>query len=70
MSKLTEMNEQYGNSGYNQIDGYGANPYDQRNTNNNNNDGGRFNNYSQGRYDDCKCSFSRAIVARLLTTPS
>lgn len=51
MSKLTEMNEQYGNSGYNQIDGYGANPYDQRN---NNNDGGRFNNYSQGRYDDCK----------------
>ncbi|KAF3004047.1 Plasma membrane t-SNARE, secretory vesicle fusion [Curvularia kusanoi] len=47
MSKLTEMNEQYGNSGYNQIDGYGANPYDQRN-----NDGGRFNNYSEGRYDD------------------
>ncbi|KAF3051621.1 Plasma membrane t-SNARE, secretory vesicle fusion [Didymella keratinophila] len=46
MSKLTEMNEQYGNSGYNQIDGYGANPYDQRN------DGGRFNNYSQGHYDD------------------
>lgn len=39
----------YGNSGYNQIDGYGANPYDQRNTNN---DGGRFNNYSEGRYDD------------------
>ena len=49
MSQLTEMNEQYGNSGYNQIDGYGANPYDQRNTNN---DGGRFNNYSEGRYDD------------------
>jgi len=39
----------YGNSGYNQIDGHGANPYDQRNTNN---DGGRFNNYSEGRYDD------------------
>lgn len=47
MSKLTDMNEQYGNSGYNQIDGYGANPYDQRN------DGGRYNNYSQGNYDDC-----------------
>lgn len=68
MSKLTEMNEQYGNSGYNQIDGYGANPYDQRN--NNNNDGGRFNNYSQGRYDDCKILLSRVVVTRLLTTPS
>jgi hypothetical protein len=67
MSKLTEMNEQYGNSGYNQIDGYGANPYDQRN---NQNDGGRFNNYSQGHYDDCKSSLSRVIVTRLLTTPS
>ena len=30
MSQLTEMNEQYGNSGYNQIDGYGANPYGNR----------------------------------------
>ncbi|KAJ4364368.1 hypothetical protein N0V95_000777 [Ascochyta clinopodiicola] len=49
MSKLTEMNEQYGNSGYNQIDGYGANPYDQRNDGA---QGGRFNNYSQGAYDD------------------
>ncbi|KAJ4325593.1 hypothetical protein N0V94_000548 [Neodidymelliopsis sp. IMI 364377] len=49
MSKLTEMNEQYGNSGYNQIDGYGANPYDQRNDGA---QGGRFNNYSEGRYDD------------------
>ncbi|KZM19665.1 uncharacterized protein EKO05_0004384 [Ascochyta rabiei] len=49
MSNLTEMNEQYGNSGYNQIDGYGANPYDQRNDGA---QGGRFNNYSQGAYDD------------------
>lgn len=51
MSKLTEMNEQYGNSGYNQLDGNVANPFDQRDTNG---DGGRFNNYSQGRYDDCR----------------
>lgn len=58
MSKLTEMNEQYGNSGYNQIDGYGANPFDQRS----NNDGGRFNNYSQGNYDDCKYLLSRVVV--------
>jgi syntaxin 1B/2/3 len=39
----------YGNSGYNQIDGYGANPYDQGGDGGN---GGRYNNYSQGRYDD------------------
>jgi syntaxin 1B/2/3 len=67
MSQLTEMNEQYGNSGYNQIDGYGANPYDQRNTNNN--DGGRFNNYSEGRYDDRTSRVHPFAVTRLLTTP-
>lgn len=66
MSQLTEMNEQYGNSGYNQIDGYGANPYDQRNTNNN---GGRFNNYSEGRYDDRTSQVHPFAVTRLLTTP-
>lgn len=49
MSKLTEMNEQYGNSGYNQIDSYGGNPYDQRNDGA---QGGRYNNFSQGHYDD------------------
>lgn len=66
MSKLTEMNEQYGNSGYNQIDGYGANPYDQRNDGA---QGGRFNNYSQGRYDDRTSPLHPFVVAKLLTTP-
>lgn len=40
------MAQQYG--GYNQVGGYGSNPYDQRNENG----GDRYNNYSQGRYDD------------------
>ena len=43
------MAQQYG--GYNQI-GYGANPYDQRDDNPAAGQAGRFNNYSQGRYDD------------------
>lgn len=38
--------------GYNQVGGYGSNPYDQRNDNNDANGGDRYNNYSQGRYDD------------------
>lgn len=69
MSKLTEMNEQYGNSGYNQIDGYGANPYDQRNDGAQGAQGGRFNNYSQGRYDDRTSCLQPFAVATLLTTP-
>ncbi|KAF2192276.1 t-SNARE [Zopfia rhizophila CBS 207.26] len=40
------MAQQYG--GYNQV-GYGTNPYDQRDDGP---AGGRYNNYSQGRYDD------------------
>lgn len=36
--------------GYNQV-GYGTNPYDQRNDNSNGG-GDRYNNYSQGHYDD------------------
>lgn len=43
------MASQYGNSGYQQMD-YGNNPYDQRNDGGA--QGGRFNNYAQGRYDD------------------
>ena len=39
------MAQQYG--GYNQM-GYGSNPYDQREDD----EGGRYNNYAQGRYDD------------------
>lgn len=49
---MTPADEQYGSSGYNQLDGYGANPYEQRD---NDQQGGRFNNYSQGRYDDRMC---------------
>lgn len=37
--------------GYNQV-GYGTNPYDQRNDDQRNDDAGRYNNYSQGRYDE------------------
>jgi hypothetical protein len=44
---LTVM-AQYGNGGYNQV-GYGSNPYDQREDAMGD---GRYNNYSQGRYDD------------------
>lgn len=40
------MAQQYG--GYNQV-GRGTNPYDQRDA------GDRYNNYSQGRYDDGAC---------------
>lgn len=43
------MAQQYG--GYNQV-GYGTNPYEERN------DGsgaGRYNNYSQGQYDQRAC---------------
>lgn len=46
------MAQQYG--GYNQV-GYGSNPYDQRD--NDGPDGGRYNNYSQGRYDDRTSAF-------------
>ncbi len=66
MSKLTEMNEQYGNSGYNQIDGYGANPYDQRNDGA---QGGRYNNYSQGQYDDRTFDSHPLVLMTPLTTP-
>jgi syntaxin 1B/2/3 len=38
------MAQQHG--GYNQM-GYGSNPYDERDV-----DGARYNNYSQGRYDE------------------
>lgn len=47
------MAQQYG--GYNQV-GYGTNPYEERH------DGpgaGRYNNYSQGQYDQCMCHFQR-----------
>jgi len=56
------MSQQYG--GYNQ--GYGSNPYDQR-EGGEQADGGRFNNYSQGRYDDrmyCTVSFSSTILIK------
>ena len=43
------MASQYGNGGYQQM-GYGANPYEQREDGGA--QGGRFNNYAQGRYDD------------------
>jgi syntaxin 1B/2/3 len=50
--------QQYGNNNnYNQIGSYGSNPYDQRDGA----DAGRYNNYSQGRYDD------RTYCLRLLT---
>ncbi|CAO2657641.1 Nn.00g037670.m01.CDS01 [Neocucurbitaria sp. VM-36] len=45
---MAATNEQYGNKGYGQI-GYGSNPYDQRDDGPG---GDRYNNYSQGRYDD------------------
>jgi len=41
------MASQYSNGGYQQM-GYGSNPYDQRDGAG----GDRFNNFSQGRYDD------------------
>ncbi|KAF2131939.1 t-SNARE [Dothidotthia symphoricarpi CBS 119687] len=46
---MNPVDQQYGNSGYNQLDGQGANPYEQCD---NDPQGGRFNNYAQGRYDD------------------
>jgi hypothetical protein len=54
------MAQQYG--GYNQV-GYGSNPYDQRD-----NDGQdpRFNNYSQGRYDDRTCTLPSVCFAAFL----
>ncbi|KAF2022081.1 syntaxin [Aaosphaeria arxii CBS 175.79] len=43
----------YNNGGYNQVGGYGSNPYDQRGDDSYGQGGGdRYNNYSQGRYDD------------------
>ena len=46
---MAATNEQYGNKGYGQIGSYGNNPYDQRDDGPG---GDRYNNYSQGRYDD------------------
>lgn len=45
---MAAINEQYGNKGYGQLESYG-NPYDQRDDGAG---GDRYNNYSEGRYDD------------------
>ena len=50
---MAATTQQYGNKGYGQIGSYGNNPYDQRDDGHG---GDRFNNYSQGRYDDRMCS--------------
>jgi syntaxin 1B/2/3 len=51
---MAAADEQYGNKGYGQIGSYGGNPYDERDQSP---AGDRYNNFSQGRYDE-RTSFS------------
>ena len=46
---MAAADEQYGNKVYGQIGSYGGNPYDERDTTA---AGDRYNNFSQGPYDD------------------
>jgi hypothetical protein len=50
---MAAADEQYGNKGYGQI-GHGGNPYDERDQNP---AGDRYNNFSQGPYDERTSSY-------------